>query len=593
MSKDKKKTKKLAKKAIKRHVNRNVKKPLTAEQTATQIDMMKTILSRQPNPLQAVDPQYRDLLQKNQQLNELKNKREFELNNMKKSIDDNERILKNISEERKHIDQMAKDNKRRSHLQQQQDKLDDKKDDVKYEKDTLDKKNALGKLQLDIKQAEKEHKQLKQQVRDNPLYQRYQQADIDYKVLLAQNAALKQQINSPEFNKPDNAYMKTLYDIGKAKLEQQHAQDVFNKQQELLKEKQQTQVQRLLYEEYMKPIQIEKRDNQGHLIYKKDKNGSNIIVNGYPVPEMVDIPGTSMYDEDIKRTAQHETDLLKYKQQTQYWKARNDVNKGLVERNSELEQQINYKKAKIKALEEINRQMKVQNQTGELTKEMTDLVKQKAKTDIIHDANEQLYNQQMNIQKQLEKQKYIEAREQELNSPNSIYREHEIANAKIQSDYQRRKADLMKQEYDAKMVERQHKNQMFTLNTIASVGKQLDPSTIGQFVSQVNTDGTKQLKENMDKASALNGSKYLKDMFSVQYSSDGDRIYNMVMNQYGFRQPDANNTIDDINKVNKLLKYTLDNLQFDLDTETTPVNEFINSEGFRNIFNEPPQQPPQ
>ena len=50
MSKDKKKTKKLAKKAIKRHVNRNVKKPLTAEQTATQIDMMKTILSRQPNP---------------------------------------------------------------------------------------------------------------------------------------------------------------------------------------------------------------------------------------------------------------------------------------------------------------------------------------------------------------------------------------------------------------------------------------------------------------------------------------------------------------------------------------------------------------
>ena len=164
MSKDKKKTKKLAKKAIKRHVNRNVKKPLTAEQTATQIDMMKTILSRQPNPLQAVDPQYRDLLQKNQQLNELKNKREFELNNMKKSIDDNERILKNISEERKHIDQIAKDNKRRSHLQQQQDKLDDKKDNVKYEKDTLDKKNALGKLQLDIKQAEKEHKQLKQQV---------------------------------------------------------------------------------------------------------------------------------------------------------------------------------------------------------------------------------------------------------------------------------------------------------------------------------------------------------------------------------------------------------------------------------------------
>ena len=305
MSKDKKKTKKNIKKNVKKQVKRNVKKPLTAEQKATQIDMMKTILSRQPNPLQAVDPQYRDLLQKNQQLNELKNKREFELNNMKKSIDDNERILKNISEERKNIEQMSKDNKRKLQLQKQQYKLDDKKDDVKFEKDTLEKKNELGKLQLDMKQAEKESKQLKQQIQNNPLYVKYQQANIDYKVLLAQNEALKQQINSPEFNKPDNAYMKKLYDIGKAKMEQQRHQDVLNKQQELLKEKQQTQVQRLLYEEYMKPIQIEKRDNQGHLIYKKDKNGSNIIVNGYPVPEMVDIPGTSMYDEDIKRTAQH------------------------------------------------------------------------------------------------------------------------------------------------------------------------------------------------------------------------------------------------------------------------------------------------
>ena len=40
--------------------------------------------------------------------------------------------------------------------------------------------------------------------------------------------------------------------------------------------------------------------------------------------------------------------------------------------------------------------MKFKNQTGELTKEMTELMKQKVETDVIHDANEQLYNQQMN-----------------------------------------------------------------------------------------------------------------------------------------------------------------------------------------------------
>ena len=54
-------------------------------------------IPRQPNPLQALDPQYRDLLQKNQQLNELKNKREFELNNMKKSIDDKKQAIKQMT----------------------------------------------------------------------------------------------------------------------------------------------------------------------------------------------------------------------------------------------------------------------------------------------------------------------------------------------------------------------------------------------------------------------------------------------------------------------------------------------------------------
>ena len=150
----------------------------------------------------------------------------------------------------------------------------------------------------------------------------------------------------------------------------------------------------------------------------------------------------------------------------------------------------------------------------------------------------------------------------------------------------------MKQEYNAKMIERQHKNQMFTLNTIAGVGEQLDPSTIGQFVSQVNADGAKQIKDDINKATALNDSKHLKDLFNVSYGSDGDRVYNMVMRQYNFRTPDASNDINDINKVNTLLQYTLDNLQVDLETGAPPLNEFINSDGFKHIF-EPPQQPPQ
>ena len=69
------------------------------------------------------------------------------------------------------------------------------------------------------------------------MFLKYQKANIDLNTLLAHNEALKAQINSPEFNKPDNAYIKQLYENGKANMEQEHAQDVFNKQQELKKEK--------------------------------------------------------------------------------------------------------------------------------------------------------------------------------------------------------------------------------------------------------------------------------------------------------------------------------------------------------------------
>ena len=72
MSKDKKKKKnikKIVKKAVKKSVKKatNTKK-LTPDQQSSQIEIMKTILSRQPNPAMALDPQYRDLIQKNQQL---------------------------------------------------------------------------------------------------------------------------------------------------------------------------------------------------------------------------------------------------------------------------------------------------------------------------------------------------------------------------------------------------------------------------------------------------------------------------------------------------------------------------------------------
>ena len=93
MGKDKKKKKnikKIVKKAAKKIVKS--KKQLTPDQQSSQIEIMKTILSRQPNPAMALDPQYRDLIQKNQQLNEMKNRNEEPKGILYKQYESNNRF---------------------------------------------------------------------------------------------------------------------------------------------------------------------------------------------------------------------------------------------------------------------------------------------------------------------------------------------------------------------------------------------------------------------------------------------------------------------------------------------------------------------
>ena len=88
----------------------------------------------------------------------------------------------------------------------------------------------------------------------------------------------------------------------------------------------------------------------------------------------------------------------------------------------------------------------------------------------------------------------------------------------------------------------------------------------------------------MDKALALNKSNYLKGEFFAHYSSDGSKVYNQILQQHCLGTPDNSNNIEEINGVNSLLQYTLDNLQYNIEEDRLPLTEFINSEGFRNFF---------
>ena len=155
MSKDKKNKKhikKAAKKVVKKAAKKIVKSKnqLTPDQQSTQIEMMKTILSRQPNPGMALDPQYRDLIQKNQQLNEMKNQKEFYINNMKATIDSNQEHIKKMNQQEKELKELKKDNERKAALQKQEQRLQDKKEEAEYQHARLDKKNEIGKMEQEI-----------------------------------------------------------------------------------------------------------------------------------------------------------------------------------------------------------------------------------------------------------------------------------------------------------------------------------------------------------------------------------------------------------------------------------------------------------
>ena len=154
MGKDKKKKKNI-KKIVKKAVKRSVKKAantnkLTPDQQSSQIEIMKTILSRQPNPTMALDPQYRDLIQKNQQLNEMKNQKEYYINNMKATIDANQEHIKKMNQQEKELKELKKDNERKAALQKQEQRLQDKKEEAEYQHARLEKKNEIGKMEQEI-----------------------------------------------------------------------------------------------------------------------------------------------------------------------------------------------------------------------------------------------------------------------------------------------------------------------------------------------------------------------------------------------------------------------------------------------------------
>ena len=592
MTKDKKKIKKNIKKNVKKHIKRNIRKPLTEEQKATQIEMMKTILSRQPNTLQAIDPQYRDLLQKNQQLNELKNKREFELNNMKKSIDDNERILKNISEERKNIEQMNKENKRKAEFQKQSDNLLFKKNDVTFQKQTLEGKTQLGQvlkekreLKTQSHEIQHENEKLKQDIEKNKMYHNYRIADEDLRVLQAQNDALKNTINSPEFKNPDEAYRNKLIEIEKKKIEVEHQKKVNQKLLELRDGEAEFQAQREIYFAYKRgKYKTQARDAQGNLLYKKKPDGTFLLDDkGKKIPVMVENPMTSNFSTDALQLAAFEEQLAKQENDIKYYESLNHMRTRLQEELTDARETGVLRQIKLDTMRKINEEQ--HENDAAITDELKEHLKKRANTDIDIENQEEFNKQLSDLQKERNREEFLKARELSLNNPTHIYQQMEIAQKKLEAENLKKQNELKEVELQAREAEQRLRDRNLTLDIIASTGAAISPETMGQVVAQINEKENKQLKRQIDKSLLLNEGTVLHRQFDEKYGNDAYNIYSGVLLNAGVEVPNASMDERQISAINDLLRDAYEKISPGVDENANDYyKQYVQSDEYKNFF---------
>ena len=150
----KKQIKKQVKKQIKKQIKRNIRTPseklygtaqlvrkngkrLTPEEQSKQIEAMKVMLTRPGVVGFQSDPQYRDLIQKNQQLDERINQRQALLNSMRAGIEQKEQREKEYDQKRIDLKKLQKEHKEESEHKKRMEDIQDKIDDLNEDMRTL------------------------------------------------------------------------------------------------------------------------------------------------------------------------------------------------------------------------------------------------------------------------------------------------------------------------------------------------------------------------------------------------------------------------------------------------------------------------
>ena len=513
--KTKKQLKKIAKKVVKKMAKRSAasNKPLTADEQSKQIEMMKTILSRQPNPVMALDPQYRDLIQKNQQLNEMKNQKEYYLNSMKATIEADQERIKKMNQQEKELKDLNRDNKRKAALQKQAEKLEDKKEEAVYQRQRIERKNEIGEMEKEmlninsqIKRMQRDNERMEAEIKGKGVYNQLQQKKDELKDIQNQKRVLEQVMASDEFKQADQKLADAMMNIELEKLKLEQQREIYKRQKEIVDEELKAGAMLRAAREYKLPRESRpKKDELGHIIYKKDQKG-NVMkdILGKPIPVMEKDPLTSEIVKDRKELEALEGRRLELEQLMKQFQEDYKMKSSMKEKIASAKVANTVQEVQLQALQGFNKKQEDANASRELSDQLKNELMAQANNELRLDYEKQRNKQLLEEQDLQRKREYLNLREQQMNQPERIYEQSMIANKQIELDNRKRMNDLREQEIKAKELEQRHAKRLHTMNAVASHSTQISPETIGQVVAQINDQEEARAKADMPKVFLLN-----------------------------------------------------------------------------------------
>ena len=312
----------------------------------------------------------------------------------------------------------------------------------------MDSKNKQGiyereidNKRFEIKRLRQEKIEKEQRIKENKKYNDLKLAGKELQALQAQVHALDNVIKSPEFQKPEGAYVENLKKIELEKTRLKHQQEIIEDRKANNEIQAKIIAQNKVNEEYKRNKFVQKTDENGkpmwwrankthdlnkpHHMYAQDKSEATAAKAS---PVMIEIPNSSQYAQDVEQARQ--LFIEKANKEAELRKQQEDYNAIQDTRTQIAKTTFNINRLDIqnKAQEEINK--KAQEDLNKLDQTSIQRIQAAAKVESTRRLMEQQRKTIEETQKEKEREEFMKQQEQLMNLPEYQQQTRRIAQQK-------------------------------------------------------------------------------------------------------------------------------------------------------------------